>query len=321
MKKTSLRLRLFVALIASAMAMLFPRTFLLLDETTVITDGYASQVFYVLTVLGSGGDIFSENSLFFIHMIRALIYFGFSLLGGIGGSPLEVFALSLFVLPVTDLFFGPKRAWVGLVLFVLVFLLSFRSVLVCLSVGYLLLYQLRRPKSVYLLVSFVFASLSSGAVLFCVLLAAREGFQYLQRRKLYLSYFLLSLASLMISVQDKFTGFASGDDGYQATVGDSTGLLAAISRNTIFVSFLEGNYVRAAVYLIICSLIIIFLLKSFLSENAKWYRFVFLAGMPVMFFEGLGVIALLVPLLMMIAGVAVSPDYRLNKMMEGKMWT
>ena len=320
LKKTSLRLGLFIALIVSAGAIFFPRTFLLLDETTIFTDGYASQVFYVLGVLSSGGDIFSEQPLFFVHLIRTFISVVFSLLNSMGGAPLEVFVLSLFILPVVDLFVGAKRGWISFLLFFLVFLLSFRSVLVCLSVGYLLLYQLRQPKPMYLLVSFIFASLSSGAVLFCVMLVAREGIQCIWKRKAYLLYFFLSLTSLLISVQNKLVGFASGDSGYQSTVGDSTGLVAAISRNTIIVSILEGNYLRAAVYILICLLVVFFLLKSFLDEDARWYRFVFSAGVPVMFFEGLGVIALLVPLLMMIAKLEVLPDSHVNRKIREGLW-
>lgn len=310
LKQVSSTLRVLALLAAVSLAVVIPRTFLVLNEVTIYTDGFAQQVFHVLTVLFTGASIADESPLFLIHLLRAGIAVFFQGVSAIGGSPLEVLVLSLFVWPVLNLFNGGQRPWLGILLFFIVFLLSFRSVLVCISVGYLVLYQLRAPKKRYLLISYIFSSLSSGAVLLCVCLVSRDIRQLGKGGFGYIFYFVFSLLSLAISGADKFMGFRSGDAGYEATVGNATGLQAAISRNTIVVSILSGDYVRAAVYMFLALILLLFLMRSFFNLKAKWYRFVFLAGVPVMMLEGLGVIALLVPLLMRSAGVYVEQTTR-----------
>jgi hypothetical protein len=290
-------------MLAGLIAVFIPRTFLELDEVSILTDGFASQVMYVLNVLGSGSDLSDEKALFFVHMVRTLVAVVFQFANAIGGPVLEVLLLSLLVWPVLDLFVGRPRRLIGLVLFFLVFLISFRSVLVCVSVGYLFLYQLRSKKNIFLLASFFFSSLSSGAVLLCVLLLARNGRQVFTRGVGYLTYAVLMVTSLAISLADKFDGFNAGDAGYEATIGNSTGIVAAISRNTIIVSILEGNYVRAAVYGFIAVMLLVFLVSSFLRPQTRWYRYILVAGLPVLGMEGLGVVALIIPLLMIAADV------------------
>ena len=293
-------------LLVAVIAAFVPRTFLTLDEITIYSDGFANQVFSVLVWwFADGGDLSDEKPLFVVHIIRTVIALFFQVIKSTGGSFLEVLVLCLFVWPVLDLFEGGSRRRLGLLLFFLVFLLSFRSVLVCLSVGYLFLYQLRLSKKHYLLISFIFASLSSGAVLMCIILVLREYGQLLRRGAAYLLYLTLLVASLAVSLLDKVAGFNSGEVGYEATVGNSTGLMAAISRNTIVVSILEGDYLRAAVYLAMLVFLIIFLVVSFIAPRKSWFRVVLLAGLPVMAMEGLGAIALVVPLLMLAAGVDV----------------
>lgn len=292
-----------MTLLAAMIAVFIPRTFLSLDDESILTDGFASQVMYVLNVLGSGGDLSDEKALFFVHVVRTLVAVVFQFANAVGGPILEVVLLSLFVWPVLGLFVGRSRRLLGLALFFLVFLISFRSVLVCISVGYLFLYQLRSKKNIFLLASFLFSSLSSGAVLLCVLLLARNGRLVFMRGLGYLTYAVLMTTSLAVSLADKFDGFNAGDAGYEATVGNSTGIVAAISRNTIIVSILEGNYVRAAVYGFIAVMLLVFLVSSFLRPQTRWYRYILIAGLPVLGMEGLGVVALIIPLLMIAADV------------------
>lgn len=307
MLNISTGLRLTLTLLVGVLGYFLPRTFLTLDEITVYSDGYANQVFYVLTVLQSGGDMFQESPLFFIHLVRTGVALFFQAINAMGGPVLEVLVLSLLVWPVLDLFVGSARRRLGLVLFFLVFVLSFRSVLVSISIGYLLLFQLRRPKWRYLLASFVFGSLSSGAVLLCAILVLREGRHLFARGAAYVTYLVLVLVSLAISGADKLAGFNSGDAGYEATVGNSTGLLAAVSRNTILVSFMNGDYARGAVYSAILVFVLAFAVHSYFTPKAAWYRVILVAGIPVMMLEGLGTVALLVPLLMLAAGVFIQP--------------
>jgi hypothetical protein len=290
---------------AVSLAVVVPRTFLELNEVTIYTDGFAQQVFHVLTVLFTDASITDESPLFLIHLLRTGIAVFFQAVSALGGSPLEVLVLCFFVWPILTLFNEGRRAWIGILLFFIVFLLSFRSVLVCLSVGYLVMYQIYMPKNRYLVASYIFSSLSSGAVLLCVCLVLRDIHRMGKGGFGYFLYFIMSLISLVISGADKFVGFRSGDAGYEATVGNATGLQAAISRNTIVVSILSGDYVRAAMYIFLAITLLFFLIRSFFNPKEKWYRFVFLAGVPVMMLEGLGVIALLVPLLMRSADVYV----------------
>lgn len=308
MKRISWAPRIVLVLLAGILGIFIPRTFLQLDDASVFTDGYASQVMYVLNVLSSGSDFLDEKPLFFVHLFRALIAVVFQAVNGWGGPALEIVLLSLFVWPVLDLFIGKSRRWLGLVLFFLVFMLSFRSVLVCLSIGYLFLYQLRSQKSSYLAASFLFGSLSSGAVLLCVLLVLREGPRLFRRGFAYVMYTFFIIASLAVSLLDKFEGFNSGDSGYEATVGNSTGIFAAISRNTIVVSLMEGDYMRATVYILIAVMVLVFLTLSFIRPKTRWYRYVFIAGLPVLGMEGLGVVALIIPLMMVAADVYLPPQ-------------
>ena len=305
MHRISLWLRLFAVLLVGIAGLFVPRTFLTIDDVSVSSDGYANQVFHVLTVLANGSDWFDESPLFFIHLVRTAIAISFQYINRVGGPVLEMLVLALLVWPVLELFAGATRRGIGLVLFFLMFALSFRSVLVCLSIGYLFLYQIKAPNKIYLLLSFLLGALSSGAVLLCVILVLRERWQLFRRGLAYVLYLVLAMVSLGISALDKIAGFNSGESGYEATVGNSTGLVAAVSRNTIIVSLLEGDYVRAGVYIFMLVALLVFLLRSFMDQKAAWYRLVLLAGIPVMALEGLGAVALIVPLLMLAAGVFI----------------
>lgn len=293
-------------LIALVTGWLNNKAYLLLDEETIGADGYASQVAFIRELVDGGGNLFDVEPLYWIQGLRTAIAVAFEVISSIGGPGLTAAVILCALAPLFDLFQTSKRPYLLLLLPFTLIALSYRAVLVYVAIGYLFLYILKRPSSVYLALSFLLANLSSGGVLSALLIAFLIGRAY-RKRSLALRVYMISLfLSLGISAWDKYLGFVNQDTGYDATVQGATGLAALLSRSTIFVSFLNGDYLRGVVYVGLLLVALYAFFSAVKSSRYKGYAVVFLTTVPTFMLEGLGVISLLVPVLMFFAGVPLA---------------
>lgn len=275
-------------------------------------DGYTSQVLYVREIIELGGSFLDQPPLVWIHLIRSILFYYLDFLSYIGGAWLVALGVALFFVPLMRLFVHARFSYVSILLPILIALVSYRAVFVALSVGYIFLYFLYSRRVIYLVISFIFLNLSSASVLIGMLVVCIYAFRF-SAWSWRLGVFLIGLTlSFMISLQDKIVGFMSASIGYQPTVSvGEGGLWGVLTRNTIFTSFYEGDYMRGAGYLafLFVALLIIFL--SLCVREFKGYGLLFLAGLPAFFLEGLGVIALTIPLFMFFCQVplAIRSEY------------
>ncbi|MGA4634260.1 hypothetical protein ACPA5B_10310 [Pseudomonas solani] len=270
-------------------------------------DGYTSQVLYVREILALGGSILDQPPLIWIHLIRSSLFYYFDFLSFIGGAWLVAFGVALFFIPIMRLFIHARFSYLSILLPILIALVSYRAVFVALSVGYVFLYFLCSRRAIYLICSFIFLNLSSASVLIGILVVCIYAFRF-SAWNWRLGVFLISLIlSFVVSLQDKIIGFMSASVGYQPTVPiGGGGLLGVLTRNTIFTSFYEGDYIRGGVYLAFLFAALLIILLSLCVREFRGYGLLFFLGLPAFFLEGLGVVALIVPLFMFICQVPLA---------------
>lgn len=270
-------------------------------------DGYTSQILYVREIFEFGGNILDQSPLIWIHLIRSSLFYCFDFLNYIGGSGLVAFGVVLFFIPIMRLFLCARFSYFSILLPVLIALISYRAVFVALSVGYVFLYFLCARRTIYLIFSFVFLNLSSASVLIGILIVCFYAFRF-SVWSWRLGIFLISLlVSFMVSLQDKIVGFISASAGYQPTVQiEGSGLLGVLTRSTIFTSFYEGDYIRGGIYLALLCAALLIILSSLCVRELRGYGFLFFASLPVFFLEGLGVVALIVPIFMFFCQVPLA---------------
>jgi hypothetical protein len=296
-----------LVLVASLLSLIYcwnlDKSFVSLDADAIVSDGYASQVYYILGLIDAGGSILDADPLYWIHGIRTIVALVFSEVYSVGGALLTVALLLACIWPIFELFNTGSRSALVLVLPLAMTILSYRAVLVFVAIGYLLLYIVRRRSSVYLVLSFVFANLSSGAVLSAMLITFLLSKKYHRATPALLLFALFLMFSLGVSFADKYTGFIAQEAGYDSTIQGATGFLALLSRSTIFISIMNGDYVRAFAYIGLFFGAFYALVYASLKKQFKGYALIFISTIPAFFLEGLGVISLVVPVLMFLAGV------------------
>ncbi len=278
------------------------KTFLSLDEDAISTDGYASQVAFIRALIEGGGNLLNVDPLYWIHGVRTVLALGFEAVHTNGGALATAAVMLACIWPILALFDGAPRSVLALLLPLTMMALSYRAVLVLVAIGYILLYIVRRRSAVYLLLAFVFANLSSGAVLSGLLIALLLAAGYRRMTPSMLIFVACMVFSLAISVADKYEGFLAQDEGYDATVEGATGLVALLSRSTIFVSVMEGDYLRALVYTGMFVGALYALVYAAKRRSYGGYAGIFICTVPAFLLEGLGVISLVVPVLMFLAG-------------------
>ncbi|MES2755180.1 MAG: hypothetical protein V4659_10985 [Pseudomonadota bacterium] len=267
------------------------------------TDGFTFQVNYISNYFSGGGKLFDLEPLLWIHSLRTVITEFFLYFEELGGPGLATFVILLLYVPVIRMFRHAKWPNVAVILPLTVVLLSYRSSLVILSLAYLMMFVIDRRSWPFLVVSFLFANLSSGAVLNSVIIALTIGRTYRRNSVALYVYIGLLLVSFYISATDKYSGFSQGLSGYDATVYGVDGVTAILSRNTIFVSLLNGDYERAIVYSLIVMVALVTLVVSLRDPKYRGYGVIFLSAVPSFLLEGLGVVSLIVPFLLFLANL------------------
>ncbi|MBX3625492.1 MAG: hypothetical protein KF892_10800 [Rhizobacter sp.] len=272
-------------------------------------DGFQAQLLYVGSLL-SDGELFSgaeDSSLVWVHLARLFAVSPFVSIELALGSAGSLVLLLLLLLPLVRYPVEDKWSPMQLVPLMLPLLVSGRSVLVSVGVAYVLIYLLRRDSGAWnLWLGLGFANLSSASVMTSLLLLVFVNSEKTSKLGARLHWaaalFVLGL-SFLASLIDKYQGFQVGSAGYEAHAFTSESLvLSIVSRSTLLVSFVEGQYMRFIVYLVIAAYLGFKLVSLLRDKEAQKGRHVLLCCFPGVLMEGLGVLALFFPLVWLMSG-------------------
>lgn len=284
---------------------------------TDTSDGFALQLAYMTSLVqdwhlyGYSG----ESWLVFVHLVRWAVTAPFLFVESIAGPAGPIALLLLLLLPLTHV---PGRGQQGLLTLVpmaLPLFISGRGVLVAVGVGYVVMYLIEHRGAWMLLLGVLLANLSSASVLMCLLLLA-FGYAPDSRGRAACKWqrvcaIALLAISLAISAQDKITGFSTGQAGYDAQVDGSDDILIAIlSRSTLFVSLVEGQSLRFLLYSAVAAFLLVKFVALIASPRRYTARRILLCCMPGILLEGLGVLAMIFPLIWLFAGFNDKPAMR-----------
>ncbi|WOK35099.1 hypothetical protein [Sphingomonas sp. C3-2] len=264
-------------------------------------DGFTSQVNYIWNYVDGDNSIFQLDPLLWIHALRALIAYVFVSIEDAGGNAAVYFTILAMTLPILNVFSRFKRGFIVVLLPISMAALSPRTILVIISVAYLIIYMRAKSGIGHLIVSFVFTNLSSGVVMNNLLISSTV----IRNHKKSISlnvYIALLFISLTISVSDKYSGFIEQRAGYDSAVYGATGFWAILSRSTIYTSAINADYARLFVYIALASLAVAMLFFTLRSRQYRGYFAIMLSAIPSLAFEGLGFVSLLVPILLLLAG-------------------
>ena len=280
-------------------------------------DGFAVQIAYTASLVQDANvfDAAADSWLVFVHLGRLVATAPFLYLESIAGPGGPIALLLLLLIPLTHVPGRGRRGFLMLVPMALPLFVSGRSVLVAVGVGYVVMHLIERRGAWMLALGVLLANLSSASVLMCLLVLA---FGSVRDRRAFPAWnwqrvgaMALLVISLAISAHDKFTGFSSGDAGYEAQVaGSDNVLLTILSRSTLFVSFAEGQYLRAVFYSGVAAFILVKLVTLIADPRLRTARRIMLCCVPGIFLEGLGVLGMLFPLIWLFAGFTVETSSR-----------
>lgn len=272
-------------------------------------DGFQAQLLYVGSLLRDG-ELFSgaeESFLIWVHLARLFAVSPFVSIELVLGSPGSLVLLLLLLLPLVRYPVEDKWSPMQLVPLMLPLLVSGRSVLVSVGVAYVLIYLLRRDSGAWnLWLGLGFANLSSASVMTSLLLLVfvnSEKTSKIGARLHRVAALVVLGLSFLASLIDKYEGFQVGSAGYEAHAFTSESLvLSIVSRSTLLVSFVEGQYLRFIVYLGIAAYLGFKLVSLLRDKEAQKGRHVLLCCFPGVLMEGLGVLALFFPLVWLVSG-------------------
>lgn len=274
-------------------------------------DGFAMQISYVGSLL-QGGELLAsldEGLLLLVHAARVAAVAPFLAAETLVGPAISLLMLLALLWPLTRVPGSRAHTALGLVPLLLPLAVSGRSVLVAVGVGYVVMHLLERRYGWMLWLGALLVNLSSASVLMAlvVLLVGEHSRVRLPRGLAWqrIVVVVLLVASLGISLADKLAGFTAGSVGYEPHAFDSdNALLAVFSRSTLFVSLVEGQYLRALAYGAIALLLGIKLISALANPRQRVARRIVLCCAPGILLEGLGVIAMVFPLVWLLRGFA-----------------
>lgn len=268
------------------------------------SDGFFNQVQYIAIQFTLGKLDFISEPILVVHILRFVIIYPwfFAWLQGWPSYVEAVFFIPLF-LTVTTARFKYHQPIVQLIIFLLPFGLSYRTTLTIIGIAnlYLFLYSDQKQSWRFYL-SALCSFLSSGVALawFLVVLVNWKSVKSL-KWGVYLPVGFAALG-LFAVILNKLSFFGGAPTDY----ANDTGVLGAIQRNTIFVSYQVGDTARFVLYIGILALVawFIYALSSF-GDRAKPLLYFFICAASSFLFEGLGAIAFMLPVLWVLSGNAV----------------
>lgn len=288
----------FLAVAASAYAAKNGGRFISLDDI----DGFSAQVIYIWNYFEGGNSLFDLDPLLMIHAARALIAYIFTVVEDNVGIGASTFILLMLAVPILRVFADLPRGFLVFAIPIAGMVFSGRAVLSMISVAYMVIVIIRKRGVILLFLSLFFSTLSSGVALNNLIIAMTVGRYHMRRSVSVMLYSAGLLVTLFISATDKYEGFSEQRAGYDATTYSTSQIGAVISRSTIYVSYMEGEYVRAFAYIGLALIALALLLAAMILPRYRGYAAILLAAIPSVLLEGLGFVSLVIPVLLMLAG-------------------
>lgn len=266
-----------------------------------VSDGFYSQIVYVSLKLQGFYPHDAWEPLHFVHIVRLVIVAPFFGIWFAKLPPfLETVALVPFLWPILAAKFRGNPNWAQLIILLCPLALSYRTVLLACGFAYLYLFLFSdRPRTWMLALSGLFAFLSSGVVLAWILVAIVCYDRVLSpwyRRVGLISFVGAGFAASLLHKADYFASASQAQT-------KSTGLASAIERSTLFVSYEYGQLGRLLLYVTLLSVALWFMLQLLrrLPETRRLLLF-FAACLPGFLFEGLAVMAFILPFALAVCG-------------------
>ncbi|MGF1758897.1 hypothetical protein L4D76_13345 [Photobacterium sagamiensis] len=262
-------------------------------------DGFYSQMLYASKVFDGFID---TNPLFFIHVARLFVVGPFFL---IYSQKLPVFFEAIFYLlylvPIINSHvfkkIGPAR-----IFFILIpIFLSYRSALGMCAMAYLFIIINSANRKYFLLfMSVLLANLSSGIVLSWACIMFFNVKLVLSRYKIMIPISIVLFVGFVGSVSHKIQYMLS-ERGAEVNGGP-------IDRSTIVVSFVEGDYARFIIYLLlIATVYFVFQFKLKYAAVSSQLVLFFVPAVINIFFEGIGLISYLFVLIWFVYCLLICP--------------
>lgn len=284
---------------------------------TTNNDGFWIETMYVLT-----HSPVDWEPLNYVHAVR---WFAVSPLWFAEFSPMASLLQGMLVIAAAvPLLFVKSVGWRKLFLCVIPLIpviLSFRSALAAYGIGYLYLQVTGEQKSKLLfLISALFANLSSGVVLFWIAIVVFFRGTLRHQGAVFFILLVVMLAGLTTSIQNKLVFFSSkaaivtSQRSEAENISNSTDdeninpIGSMVSRNTIYVACVTGQYSRLAFHSFILLLFAGVLIYCGMNlERYKVPFIFFICVLPLFLVEGLGTLAPIVSLILFL-GVTSAQD-------------
>lgn len=271
----------------------------LFNTHSSIPDGAYWQYLHIRDLIQNGtvGSEVAENPIILMHLFRYIIYWPFVTLQE-ANTGLQYTLLTVIAFPVINHYFSRPSHIVFFVPLLLGYFISYRSVLAMISVGYIIIYMLDNRRLFFLFAGLLLSLLSTAVLVQS--LALLLSFVFFRARRMLVHPLFISVVVILFFfffkiMVAKYDGFAAGTAGYQSLVlnDDTIVLLKIISRNTIFVSILQGQ-TRGYFYVVFAVFVVFLISKTFLSRDRRVrnHKLVLLAMFPGFFVEGLGVLSI-----------------------------
>jgi hypothetical protein len=220
----------------------------------------------------------------------------------------ETLLLVPFLLPILRAKFNDRRYWMQLVILLLPFALSYRTVLLACGFAYLYLFLFSdKPKTWMLYASALLSFLSSGVVLSWILISLLCMDRMLFPLRRGFPLFAVVGSGLAASILHKATYFGSAREAQTK----NSGIASAIERSTLVVAYEYGQIPRLLVYVTFLSVALWFMMRlvAGLPHTRRLVMF-FGACLPGFMFEGLAIMAFIVPFCLALTGAYCSEPLR-----------
>lgn len=266
------------------------------------SNGFYSEIKYASKIFNGQIDY---HPLFFIHVIRLLIFLPFYFFAESIFSPLlQASTYILYCLPILKFKFNGKRSYAQLAILFFPVFLSYRTSLGICCITYLYLIIVSKKQNYFLLMlSLLLANLSSGIMLSWLLCTALNYKKIILTHKKMILILLIPMMGFMGSSVNKYYYMVS-------SVGkDVHG--GALERGTLYVSFIHAQYNRFSCYLLILLILIMILLANLMQKRVcKSMLFFFISAIPSVFLEGIGLISYIMCFLLFLIGIRSKATFR-----------
>ncbi len=282
--------------------------------TGLDSDGFFAQIRDMAFALETNTFDPIAEPLYAVHLVRFLIVYPW-FMAWLNGMPALIDGLILLPLLLTVALarFNNRYTILSLLIFLLPLAFSYRTILVIVGMAnlYIVLYSDKRePWRIYL--SGLLAFLSSGVTLAWLIVVLINAKQFKKQQIALYSAVTILFASLIASIAQKITFFTNAPKG----ASKSSGILSALERNTIFMSYNTDDTKRFVAYCLILAAVTWFLIVIYrMGQQYRALLYFFLTAAASFVFEGLGPIAFLMPIAWVLSGNLVMPKSNQSKLL------